>query len=965
MADAAFEDQLRSVATRLHGRCAGRRPSLYRGLTGMLMARVAADPRLARSLFQLVDALPRLTDNRALAEHLAAYLEEAPAGGWPQALLRLGSRPGLAGLVRWQVGRLARRFLVAEEAVAFGRALDHLDRIGCTVTVDAVGEAVLGEAEAAAYLARTRQVLAWLQRRPQQPALSLKLSAFTARFDPLDPAGTRRRVFAALEPLVAAACDCGAALTVDMEQHELKPLILGLFQDALAAFPDPRWQPGIALQAYLPETGDDLASLSAAARRHGRRLTVRLVKGAYWDQEQAWAAQRGWPVPTHASKAATDAAFEAHTAWLLARSDHLYPAIASHNLRSQAVALTHARRLGLARDAWEAQLLQGMAEPLRDALVTEDAAVRIYLPAGDLLPGIAYLMRRLLENAASSSVLRLAYVERTGFDALIAPPIPTMPTPTPAPPAAGFTNLPLLNFSRPGEAEAFAAALAGVRAGLPQPADRHSGPAHPTRNPADPEQRLGETATLTADRVGPLVAAAADAQRDWAERPAGERAAILHRAADAIAGRRRELAALAVLEVAKNWREADADVAEAVDFLRYYADGMQALAGWQTTRHFPGEDNRRAWFPRGVAAVIAPWNFPYALLGGMAAAALAAGNAAVLKPALPALLCAAALHRLLLEAGVPPDLVPLAPGDAAVGEALVTDPGVHVVAFTGSRAVGLEILRRAHTPWPGQRHVKQVICEMGGKNAVIVDTDADLDEAVAGIVASAFGYAGQKCSACARVIAVGTVHERLLARLADAAAALAWGPPEDPAYAHGPLISAAARDKALAYIDIGRREGRLVWQGQVPDRGWYVPPSLFADILPHHRLAREEVFGPVLAVLKAPDFAAALDLANDSDYGLTGGVYSRLPAHLALAEQCFGVGNLYLNRRITGARVGIQPFGGWRLSGTGAQTGGPEYLQQFLAPRTVTRNTMRHGFIPNESAPGDVKPGKGSNGSAP
>lgn len=950
MADIAFEKELPAIMARLLGRCTGRRPSLYRGLGGRFMARVMADPGLSRALFQFVDTLPQLPDDRAIAEHLAAYLAEAGAGTWPDRLLRLASRPSLAFLARWQTGRIARQFLAEEDRRTLDRCLHRLTRAGCSATVDAVGEAVLGEAEADAYLARNLQLLEWLAMLQDRPHLSLKLTALTPRFEPLDAAGTRNRVFARLEPLVAAACDCGATLTVDMEQYELKPLILSLFLDALEAFPDPRWQAAIALQAYLPETGDDLRQLYETAQRRGRKLAVRLVKGAYWDQEQAWSAQRGWPVPTYTDKGATDAAFERHGAWLLAHADSLYPAIGSHNLRSQATAIARARQLGLAATDWEAQVLHGMAEPLRDALVAEGVAVRVYLPTGDLLRGIAYLMRRLLENSAATSVLRQVYLDGADAAQWLAPPQPASAAAEDV--APGFANLPLLDFSRPGEQQAFIQAQGQVRSGLSRCPDGATGPLHQTRNPADPDEILGETPLMTPAAVRALVTGAAQAQPAWAARPVAERTAILRRAAAAMGERRRHLAALAVLEVAKNWREADADVAEAIDFLRYYSDQMDDLDGWRTTRNFLGETNRSALIPRGVAAIIAPWNFPYALLGGMAAAALATGNAAVLKPALPALLCARAFRELLVEAGVPEALIPLAPGDAALGAALVADPGIHVIAFTGSRAVGLEILRCAHTPWPGQRHVRQVVCEMGGKNAVIVDADADLDEAVAGILASAFGYAGQKCSACSRLIAVGPIHDRLLARLAEAAAALAWGPPEDPAYAHGPVITAAARDKALAYIEIGTGEGRLAWRGTVPGHGWYVPPSIFADIRPEHRLAREEIFAPVLAVLRAPDFATALALANDSDYGLTGGVYSRLPQHLARAEAEFGVGNLYLNRRITGARVGAQPFGGVRLSGTGPQAGGPDYLRPFLAARTVSSNTMRHGYIPNEFGDG-------------
>lgn len=853
---------------------------------------------------------------------------------------------------------LSQQLLAAEEGDQLERLLDRLASLPARATIDAVGEAVLSEGEADAYLARNLRLLARLRVRDVPPHLSLKLTALSPRFDPLDAAGTRRRVFRRMETLLAAAAECGATLTIDMEQHELKPLILDLFLDLLDAFPDPRWQPAIALQAYLPETGDDIDRVLNAAQRYGRRIGVRLVKGAYRDQEAAWAAQRDWPLPTWREKAHTDWHYEQLTARLLDHCDSLHPAIAGHNLRSQSVALAHARRLDLPPARWEAQMLLGMAEPLRDALAAAGVTLRIYVPVGDPESGIAYLIRRLLENTASTSILRRAYFEGAQFETLLEAPMP--PKPVAAPNAAGetFSNLPLLDFSHGDAARALRKALADVRASLPR---RHAldlpGCALPpvdvqrTGNPARPAETLGEVELAGVEHADAAVAQAADAFPRWAATPVAERCAILRRAAELIVAERHTLAALEVLETGKNWREADADVAEAVDFLRYYAGQMAALAGWHASAHFPGEDNRLAYAPRGVAVVIAPWNFPLAILAGMTSAALVTGNTVVMKPALPALLVAHEFLRLLRAAGLPAEVCQLLPGGPEVGARLVAHRQTHIVAFTGSRAVGLDILRSAHTPALGQTHVKQVVCEMGGKNAIIVDSDADLDEAVAGIVASAFGYQGQKCSACSRVIAVGEVHDALLERLTGAAATLAWGPPEDPAYSHGPLITQSAQQKALAYIAIGASEGRLAWQGKLPDEqhgGWYVPPTLIAGIRPEHRLAREEVFGPVLALLKAPDFETALAWARDSDYALTGGVYSRLPAHLERARAAFPVGNLYLNRKITGARVGVQPFGGVALSGTGVQAGGADYLKQFLWSRCVCENTMRHGFIPDK-----------------
>jgi len=334
----------------------------------------------------------------------------------------------------------------------------------------------------------------------------------------------------------------------------------------------------------------------------------------------------------------------------------------------------------------------------------------------------------------------------------------------------------------------------------------------------------------------------------------------------------------------------------------------------------------------------------------MTAAALVTGNAVLMKPALLGLQSALALRAAMDKVGIPAALCPLLVGGVELGQELVAHPQVDIIAFTGSRAVGLDILRAAHTPQPSQTHVKQVVCEMGGKNAIIVDADADLDEAVTGILASAFGYSGQKCSACSRVIAVESIAAQLQERLVAAAQTLRWGNPADPAFDHGPLINETAQQKALAYIAAGKQEARLLWQGAVPESGtnpgWYCPPTIFADVKPEHRIAREEIFGPVLALMTAPDFVTALAIANDSDYALTGGIYSRLPQHLELAQRDFRVGNLYLNRRITGARVGVQPFGGIALSGTGIQAGGPDYLKQFMWMQTVSQNVMRKGFVP-------------------
>jgi RHH-type proline utilization regulon transcriptional repressor/proline dehydrogenase/delta 1-pyrroline-5-carboxylate dehydrogenase len=456
-------------------------------------------------------------------------------------------------------------------------------------------------------------------------------------------------------------------------------------------------------------------------------------------------------------------------------------------------------------------------------------------------------------------------------------------------------------------------------------------------------------AQATPADVDAAVALAREGFPAWRDRPAAERGAMLRRAAGRVEERRYELAAVMVYESGKPWREADSDVAEAIDYLRYYAQEGERYGRPEAMGAVLGEQNEYAYQGRGIAAVIAPWNFPLAIITGMSVAALAAGNAVILKPAGPSPIIAYHLAEILRVAGVPPAVVQYLPGRGdEMGRALVEHPGVEIIAFTGSTAVGLSIMAAAAQVRPGQRNVKRVIAEMGGKNAIIIDDDAELDEAIAGTVTSAFGYAGQKCSACSRLVVVGSAYAEVLERLRHAVASLIVGPPDDPATVVPPVINAAARDKVMRYVDAGRRTGRLLVEGAMPSGpGYYVRPTVFTDVPLDSPIACEEIFGPVLAVFHAHDFDEAMEIAMDSSFALTGGVFSRSPRHIELARAKFRVGNLYINRKITGAIVGRQPFGGLAMSGTGDKAGGPDYLLQFMEPRVVTENTTRRGFAPD------------------
>jgi RHH-type proline utilization regulon transcriptional repressor/proline dehydrogenase/delta 1-pyrroline-5-carboxylate dehydrogenase len=508
-----------------------------------------------------------------------------------------------------------------------------------------------------------------------------------------------------------------------------------------------------------------------------------------------------------------------------------------------------------------------------------------------------------------------------------------------------FRNEPILELRRAPARESLLEALRSLDARLPLPVpmrvgdDRSEGDGVLSTDPGAPDRLVARAARATEADAAAAVEAAQRGFREWSARPAEERARTLRAAAARLRERRLELAALQVRECAKPWPEADADVCEAIDFLEYYALEALELDRGRDIVQAPGERNTMRYAPRGVAAVIAPWNFPLAIPCGMTAAALAAGNAAVLKPAEQSPGSAGALVEALHEAGVPPDALALLPGFGEAGAALVRDPRVHVIAFTGSAPVGLEIVRASAETPEGQPHVKRVVAEMGGKNCVIVDADADLDEAVPGIVYSAFGYAGQKCSAAARVLVHEAIADALIERLHGAVDVLRVGQAEEFATDVPPVIEREAQERVLRY----QREAGIA-PGEVPEPGWFVAPALAADLPEDSPVNREEIFGPLLSLTRVRDLDHAVDIVDSLPFALTGGLFSRSPATVERVAARLPVGNLYVNRGITGAMVGRQPFGGNRRSGIGSKAGGPDYLLQFVEPRVVTENTMRHGI---------------------
>jgi RHH-type proline utilization regulon transcriptional repressor/proline dehydrogenase/delta 1-pyrroline-5-carboxylate dehydrogenase len=989
-----------------------RRPKVWdrRWWDDRIMAWAMNDEAVKVQLFRFIDVLPMLTTPDAVAKHLEEYLDDvrdrlpgAARFGLVMATPTGLGRRALAAAARRNALAHAKRFIAGTDAKEVLAAALRERRLKRAFTIDVLGEAVTSEPEAdrwqRAYLDLIENLSPTVNAWPEIPQIdrdklgaiprvnvSIKLSALDSQFDPIDSEGSLRRTAARLRPILRATRRQHAHVHVDMESYRTKDLTLHVFKNVLLEdeFRD-LTDVGIVIQCYLKDAEADLIALRDWAHRRGTPVWVRLVKGAYWDFETVHARATGWPIPVFQRKWQSDANFERLTRFTMLNHEHLRPALGSHNIRSLAHGIAVAKHLDLPREAFELQMLYGMADAEKQALVEAGYRLRIYMPYGELIPGMAYLVRRLLENTSNDSFLRASFAEDVSPEVLLMNPLEHTEAlrdgANPKQLAADasriaddespirvkytarsydmppFRNEPPIDFALERNRAAMRDALAEAESqfGRPYPLvingeDVATNSEIISRNPSDISQAVGRVAAAEKQHAMTAVTAAKQALMEWAGHGARRRADYLLTAADVIRRRRFELAAWEVYECGKTWREADGDVCEAIDFCEYYARGAVELDHPPEVL-VPGEENRLIYMPRGVAAIIAPWNFPLAILTGMTVAALATGNTVIIKPAEQSSVVAAKLMEIFREIDLPSGVAHFLPGKGeVVGAALVEHPDVALIAFTGSRAVGLEINRRAaEVSAHGIGYVKHVICEMGGKNAIIVDDDADLDEAVLGIVKSAFGYQGQKCSACSRCIVLSSVYDAFLSRLIEATRSLKVGPADDPATSVGPVIDADSVERVRMYIGLGQREARealAIDVGDLADQGHFVGPHIFAEVNSNSRLAQKEIFGPVLAVIRATNLTEAIRIANGTDYALTGGIYSRSPVNLDRACREMLVGNLYLNRPITGALVGRQPFGGFKLSGIGSKAGGQDYLLQFVIPRTITEHTMRRGFAP-------------------
>jgi RHH-type proline utilization regulon transcriptional repressor/proline dehydrogenase/delta 1-pyrroline-5-carboxylate dehydrogenase len=982
-------------------------------------------------LFRFIDVLPYLTTEEALNRHIREYFSE---GQNIPAALRLGAKTaGIGGrwgmkilgkTIRKNLENMALQFIIGNTVAETVKNIAELRQTGFALTLDILGEATVSEKEADSYAGSYMRLLEGLeQTQSDWPALgastalkagpvsprtcaggkpcpqvaelnrcldwghapriniSIKPSALYSQTSPADFKGSVEHILARLKPVYRKVVQAGGFMCIDTEMRKYKEITFELYR-RLRADSEFRDYPrlGLAMQVYL-KTGDrDIDLMLDWARQQNLPISIRLVKGAYWDYEVILSQQSGWPIPVYTIKAETDTAFERAAEKILCNHDICHLACASHNVRSVCSVIELAQALEVPEDRYEFQVLYGMAEPFRKALLKMTGRVRLYCPQGELLPGMAYLIRRLLENTSNESFLRQTFAEGRELEQLLAAPqIYAGKTPEeaeakptgksePRTELGAFHNEPFADFSLPEVRKACASAIDQVRKELGKTYPlfiggrevRTKNVVHSV-NPARPDEVIGHVCQAGTDEIEDAISAAQEAFQTWRDTPARRRAEYLERAAKIARKRIYELAAWQILEAGKQAKQAYNDVAEAIDFLEYYAREMVRLARPQYMGQVPGEVNEYFYQPKGLAAVIAPWNFPLAIGCGMCAAAIVAGNCVLYKPSNQTPVVGYTLLQIFRQAELPAGVFNYTPGSGAViGDFLVDHPQIGIVAFTGSMEVGLRIIERASRTPANQPSVKKVVIEMGGKNAIIIDDDADLDEAIPCVIDSAFAYQGQKCSACSRVIVLDTIYDRFVERLVAAARSIRIGPAEDPANFMGPVIDLSAQEAISQYIELAKRQGTILYSSDLPreigrtaaisrgepEDGYYVPITIVEGITPEHRLAQEEIFGPVLAVMRARDFDQAIEWANSTRFALTGGVFSRSPGHLQRCRTEFRVGNLYLNRGCTGAIVARQPFGGLRMSGIGSKAGGPDYLLQFMDPRTTTENTMRRGFAP-------------------
>lgn len=947
---------------------------------GKIMDWSMRDEKFKTQMFRFVDVLPYLESSSEVARHLKEYFKglEGQTAGLFNAGIGVGRlAPGLmAAAVRKNVTQMARMFITGESPKDALTSLVKSRTQNIGFTVDLLGEATLSEDEALEYQTRYVDLIDYLSKEAQTWApidlidtddegpiprvnVSIKLTALYSQINEKSWEHSKEMLKNRIRPLFSLGKERGCFLNVDMEQYKHKDLTLEVFKELLLE-PEFSNYPhfGIVIQAYLRDSYKDVEDLIQYAKKRGTRLTVRLVKGAYWDYETIYADQCNWPIPVYTNKAESDWNFERCALLMLTANPIIKLAAGSHNVRSLATIMVKAQELGVPKNAIELQMLYGMAEPIKKALIKEGYRVREYATIGELIPGMAYLVRRLLENTSNESFLRSKFADHSSTEKLLQNPESIMKKSVALPEkkANRFYNEPNLDFTIKENRTQMLAALAKVKksfGGHYYPivnGKKVVGEAlHIRENPSKSSEVVGTIHLASQSEAEQAVQTCRDYFKTWSKTSVEKRCKILRDVADFMRRDRFELMAIEVYETGKPWSEADGDITEAIDFCEYYAKEMERISKPIRVSYVSGESGYYSYRPRGVALVIAPWNFPLAILCGMAAGALVTGNTVIMKPAEQSSIIAHKLMQMFMEAGTPKEALQFLPAEGeTVGKYLVEHPQINLISFTGSKNVGLQIIKACANIAPEQDFIKKCIVEMGSKNALIIDSDADLDEAVHAVIYSAFGFSGQKCSAASRIIVVDEIYDRFLERMDAAVKSIHIANPEDPIAYLGPVIDKESKDRIQKTIDEASKKFKVLHSGEAPKEGHFIAPTLFADVDPSSSLAQDEIFGPVSAIIRAKDLDDAILIANNVKYALTGGVFSRSPENINKVRENLECGNMYINRGITGALVGRHPFGGYKLSGLGSKTGGPDYLPQHMEPIVISENTMRRGFAPVE-----------------
>ncbi len=914
--------------------------------------------------FQFIDVFPHLKTDHQVLKHIREYfpnhesaIPTAIRAGLLLTYPKVLTQKAIHSITKHFFEKIAALFVAAKDINDAMQVVNKMWQNNASTSIDLLGESVISFAEANEFWLRYEDLIKLLGKTcsiDEQKNVSVKLSALDPCFNALESKAVIQRLTPRLEDLLLLAAENRVTIHFDMEEYKVRDLTLDVLKALSLTTVARDFGFGLVLQAYLKDSAHELQKIQTWVANFKKPLIIRLVRGAYWDQEVMLARDNGWTIPVFTKKHQTDTNFETLALQILKSSPRIKLACATHNIRSIAYVASAADSLGMDKSDYEYQFLYGMGTPLMKAVIKEGHRPRMYMPIGDPVLGMAYLVRRLLENMSSQSFVRNGLHSQSSAEMLLKNPKDESDIDIDIE-EEQKDPCPLLEFHIEHIRDKFQTQLRTIAEDFAVEIPAVIGDKEVWTHeklyglsPNDNELLISKCAKPTAEDATMAVDVASQTFEFWSHVKVEERAAYLKRAAQWLIERRYELAAIIVHEVGKSWCEADADVKEAVDFMFFYAQRACIDFRAKETQTLPNESNYTHLIPRGPAAIIAPWNFPAALIAGMTSAALVTGNTAIMKPAEQSPLSAWFIFQAFREAGLPEGVLSFLPGlGEVVGEILVKDPRIAIIAFTGSMEVGLDIANKANQRHAKQKQIKKLIIEMGGKNAAIVDSTADLDLAIPAIIRSAFSFAGQKCSALSRVYVLDDIYEKFTERLDEAAECIRCGTPIEAQNMCGPVIDKVAMRRINAAVTDAEEIGHMVVR-RIPlvTNGNHTPLIIIDGLPIDSPLHTEELFGPLLIVERVFSFESAIERANDSKFALTGGIYSRTPSHINKVLHKLKVGNLYINREITGALVGRQPFGGYHLSGTGTKAGGYNYLREFCIERTVSENMYRHGFAP-------------------